>query len=545
MDSFLDTFEEKNSASPSFIENSCPGENCLSKTEGNGAKTSLIYKECMPRPTKSRSGGVGGYTCCVPGCYNNSKKQRNVSFHTFPNGKSSEKKLLRKKWINLISRKDFVPTSGHRVCSEHFKGGKKTYLNNVPIRTPKTTNMPPVRPRKTQRARNRQEPVINDVQSSSPADNATDFAPQQDAGISNVVAQTRAVDHDTNEQLKTQIACLLEENQILRAQQNASTTGNLEENYKELNLEKIKGNNKIFKFYTGLQDYATFQALLRFFGPVVNNLVYHDSGANHEKIADAKYKKRGPKRCLTAEHEFFLVLVRLRLGLLEEDLAYRFHLSQSHISRICITWFDFLHSYFRMLPIWPSRSCIDDTMPKCFREIYPTTRVIVDCTELFLEMPSSVRSQSVTFSNYKHHNTAKGLIGIAPSGAVTFVSDLYAGRSSDKQITMECGILDILEEGDTIMADKGFDIACDLPQGVKLNIPPFLRSNKFLSVDDERATRKIASLRIHVERAIRRLKTFRILSTVFPLSMAPEMNKIWVICGHLTNFMSPLIADVD
>ena len=141
MDSFLDTFKEKNSASPSFIENLCPGENCLSKTEGNGAKTSLIYKDCMPRPTKSRSGGVGGYTCCVPGCYNNSKKQRNVSFHTFPNGKSNEKKLLRKKWINLLSRKEVVPTSGHRVCSEHFKGGKKTYLNNVPIRTPKTTNM--------------------------------------------------------------------------------------------------------------------------------------------------------------------------------------------------------------------------------------------------------------------------------------------------------------------------------------------------------------------------------------------------------------------
>ena len=69
----------ENSASPSFIENSCPGENCLSKTEGNGAKTSLIYKECMPRPTKSRSGGVGGYACCVPGCYNNCKKQRRAT----------------------------------------------------------------------------------------------------------------------------------------------------------------------------------------------------------------------------------------------------------------------------------------------------------------------------------------------------------------------------------------------------------------------------------------------------------------------------------
>ena len=131
-----------------------------------------------------------------------------------------------------------------------------------------------------------------------------------------------------------------------------------------------------------------------------------------------------------------------------------------------------------MLPIWPSR-CINDTMPKCFREMYPSTRVIIDCTEFSAEMSSSIRSQSVTFSNYKHHNTAKDLIGIAPSGAVAFVSDLYARRCSDKQITNVCGILDLLEEGDTCMADKGFYIASDLSHGVRLNIPPFLRKNSF------------------------------------------------------------------
>ena len=71
------------------------------------------------------------------------------------------------------------------------------------------------------------------------------------------------------------------------------------------------------------------------------------------------------------------------------------------------------------------------------------SRVIIDCIELYRKMSSSVRSQSVAFSNYKHHNTAKGLIGIAPSWAVAFVSDLYAGRINDKHITMACGILDI------------------------------------------------------------------------------------------------------
>ena len=110
----------------------------------------------------------------------------------------------------------------------------------------------------------------------------------------------------------------------------------------------------------------------------------------------------------------------------------------------------------------------------------------------------------------KSHNTAKGLIEISLAGAVTFVSDLYAGRSSDKQITKDCGILDLVEEGDSIMADKGFEIADDLPKGVTLNISPFLRGNNHLSIEDETETLRISSVRIHVERVISRIKTFRI-----------------------------------
>ena len=192
----------------------------------------------------------------------------------------------------------------------------------------------------------------------------------------------------------------------------------------------------------------------------------------------------GPKDCSGPEQEFFLVLVRLRLGLHEEDIAVRAGLSQSHISRITISWIDFLHARLRSYPIWPSRSCTDKTMPESFKQMYPSTRLVIDCAEIFIEMPSSFRSQSVTYSSYKH-NTAKALIGISPSGAASFVCDLYAGRSGDKQITNDCGILDLLEAGDSVMADKGFEIAGDLPQGVTLNIPPFLGGKDHLSIEEE------------------------------------------------------------
>ena len=85
---------------------------------------------------------------------------------------------------------------------------------------------------------------------------------------------------------------------------------------------------------------------------------------------------------------------------------------------------------------------------------------------------SSVR----TCTSYKSHNAARGLIGIAPHGAVTFVSELYGGHCSDKAIVENCGILQFLEERDSAMADIGFEIQDLLAKKkVYLNIPPFMR----------------------------------------------------------------------
>ena len=55
--------------------------------------------------------------------------------------------------------------------------------------------------------------------------------------------------------------------------------------------------------------------------------------------------------------------------------------------------------------------------------------------------------------------------------------------------------------------------------------------------------RTIASLRIHVERAIGRIKTFRILkgTCTFPISMARLANQVVCICGWLTNFLPALV----
>ena len=119
------------------------------------------------------------------------------------------------------------------------------------------------------------------------------------------------------------------------------------------------------------------------------------------------------------------------------------------------------------------------------------------------------------------------MIGITPSGAISFVSEAYKGSISDQQLFEVCGLLEKLEPGDEIMADKGFLIQHLLiPRGIQLNIPPFLQSNSRMPASNVFLTKKIARLRVHVERAIGRVKELRILQDNLSASMWDSVNKL-------------------
>ena len=105
-----------------------------------------------------------------------------------------------------------------------------------------------------------------------------------------------------------------------------------------------------------------------------------------------------------------------------------------------------------------------------------------------------------------------------------FISQLYEGSISDKQIVQRSGFLAILDKkvmvneikkGDAIMADKGFDIQNDLKKlGLQLNIPPFLKDKVGFEEDDVIKTQTIARHRIHTERGICKVRMFQIFHSV-------------------------------
>jgi len=96
-------------------------------------------------------------------------------------------------------------------------------------------------------------------------------------------------------------------------------------------VKNFQKDPKVFKFYTSFTE-GQFSCLLEFLGNGVNNLTYLGSSSASNSNDD------GPSRKLTAENKILLVLTRLSVGILEQDLAVHFELSQSHVSRIITTW---------------------------------------------------------------------------------------------------------------------------------------------------------------------------------------------------------------
>lgn len=191
------------------------------------------------------------------------------------------------------------------------------------------------------------------------------------------------------------------------------------------------------------------------------------------------------------------------------------------------------------LIFWPSKDTILDTLPIAFKKNYPNCRCIIDCSEIRVEQPKTVKQYM--YSHYKGCYTVKVLVGITPNGIVSFLSKAYGGRSSDSYITNDCGFLEKLEFGDEVLADKGFpDIKTGIDgQNAILIMPPCLHNQRF-SEEEILETYNVASVRIHVERLFARLKLFNVFNKI-TIDLLPHIDDILFMCCVLVNLSNPII----
>ena len=126
-------------------------------------------------------------------------------------------------------------------------------------------------------------------------------------------------------------------------------------------------------------------------------------------------------------------------------------------------WIDTMYHNLRPLVSWPDAETLKKNLSNSFKKHFSNVKCIIDCFEIYTERPVAFYARASTYSNYKKHNTLKVLIGIAPTGAITFISKAWTGRISDKVITQKCGFLDHLEYGDVVLADRGFNVHDEEP----------------------------------------------------------------------------------
>ena len=507
------------------------------------------------------------FNCCVPGCTNSFRNSPELQFYRIPKDerlRKTYKIILKNETLRLDSRVT-------RICSSHFEGGTKLSRSHLPTifpwtkqpsqrrvlkrLSPQKKNTQVKKQRKAPSCTNpshdnlQQQPTIEeacDQNGPQAVSTQTDLTVEELCLITdrekNLQTQVKNLQTEVNE-LKCALLNLNKEHEMVK-EDNAKLKLKVSQLQSKINkprfdIEKYKDNPEDIIFYTGLPDYDALMLVYNIVKDSAKNINYD---TDKTSVVVEGQRKIGRPRVLSTFEEFILTLMRIRLGLFEKDLSHRFSVAPMTVSRVTKAWCRFLRCEFEPLIRIPTAKEINLYMPAVFKHFYPNLTVIVDCTEIELEKPSSLDAQSACYSSYKSKTTAKALLGITPSGALCFVSQFFPGSISDKEITMQSGFLNNLRPGDQVMADKGFNCQDELASvGASLVTPAFLKGSHQFSKSDTEYNKKVASLRIHVERLMERIKNWHIFDHRIPVVLSPIASDILIVVCALSNFHPPLI----
>jgi len=178
---------------------------------------------------------------------------------------------------------------------------------------------------------------------------------------------------------------------------------------------------------------------------------------------------------------------------------------------------------------------------------------VIDSTNWNIQIPGSGELQTVTYSLYYSSNCGKYLVVTSPSGVIVYISDVYPGHISDRDLALYSFLYlghdrGWLLAGDDVMADRGFNIKdalfsiyCDLV------IPPFKEKGKQqFSHEQREVVATVTHKRVHVERSVGLLKKWDILHREAPRQLWPSMTKVVRVCAWLANeTCKPMVGSHD
>ena len=133
-------------------------------------------------------------------------------------------------------------------------------------------------------------------------------------------------------------------------------------------IDKFIDNDRIILYYTGFKTFEQFMLLFNVLGPCTNKLPVK----THLKPTD----------------QLFMTLMKLRQASDDFEISLLFDLTEKEVAKIFICWINFLFFQLSKIDFWPSGKVVRETMSMQFQKLFPSTRVIIDATEIPIQKPS-------------------------------------------------------------------------------------------------------------------------------------------------------------
>ena len=200
--------------------------------------------------------------------------------------------------------------------------------------------------------------------------------------------------------VEEEVQCYVEEANELKepcSDRDQETKRGNEKNVYLMSALSFKDDDTGVYFYTGLETYSKFLFVFSTLCPEAESLKYVDESIKN-----------------LPEDAFLLTSMKLRRNKALYVLHRFFGLTEQQVSDLFFTWINFMSDMWSMLDLWPSRELVSFFMPEGYKCSYPSTRVIVEATEVPIEKPKNPAAQQASFSNYKNKNTVKVEVGAPP-----------------------------------------------------------------------------------------------------------------------------------
>ncbi|XP_020487666.2 uncharacterized protein [Labrus bergylta] len=444
------------------------------------------------------------HTCVVAGCRNRRTPGTTLSFYRFP--RDPERK---QRWIAAVNREGWVPNDGSRLCSTHFISGKQVKNPRSPDYVPSVFTSVPLSPEM-------KEPgaleVLDKQEARVEAANALLFLQGQGSSVSGEQGQDkhpeeREQQRHVEESASSSISTdeddedydeSMSDSKKGKFAQTSDAQGNFDDLLKALKKENqalresvermslsessLRNDAEKVKFYTGLPNFFVLETVMWLLAP-------HMDGMKNMKLS--KFQ------------QLLLTLMRLRLDLRNQDLAYRFGIKVSMVTRTVHQMVNIMSSTLVPTAVfWPSRAELRKNLPAALCASHPDCAVIIDCFTVPFEEPvSRGNQQQLQHGMGMSYNVLKYLIGVAPQGVVTFVSRGVLGNVSDKGLAEGCGFLCKLLPGDVVLANRDLDIADSVAaRGAIFKIARSYGSSEGSTLTD--SSSGTLSVQRHVERVI-------------------------------------------